>query len=133
MIRQSVYAGGEGAGSRLAVRSPVRVVRVAGGNVGSYAIQQGTLAASGNYALTYAGANLSITARPITVTAVADNKIYDGTTTATINTGSAGLNGMVNGDPVTLNSSGEAPFWIRCVITAGTAQEYKRVRLNARV
>ncbi|HZJ32410.1 MAG TPA: MBG domain-containing protein [Vicinamibacterales bacterium] len=35
--------------------------RVAGEDVGSYAIQQGTLALSGNYALTFVGANLSIT------------------------------------------------------------------------
>jgi len=71
--------------------------RVAGQNVGSYAIQQGTLAASGNYALSYVGANLSITARPITVTAVTDEKVYDGTTssarTPVITSGS-----LVNGD-----------------------------------
>ncbi|WP_210161632.1 S-layer family protein, partial [Rhodopseudomonas sp. B29] len=38
-------------------------------NVGSYGITQGTLAASANYALTYTGSNVSVTARPITVTA----------------------------------------------------------------
>ena len=59
------------------------LTRAAGENVGSYAIQQGTLAASANYALTYAGASLSITARPITVTAVPDNKVYDGTASST--------------------------------------------------
>ena len=37
------------------------LTRVAGENVGSYAIQQGTLALSSNYTLTYAGANLTIT------------------------------------------------------------------------
>ncbi|MBN8945146.1 MAG: filamentous hemagglutinin, partial [Rhizobiales bacterium] len=45
-------------------------------NVGSYAITQGTLAASSNYAVTYASANLSVTQRAITVTADALSRIY---------------------------------------------------------
>ncbi len=48
------------------------LVRSAGENVGSYAINQGTLALSPNYTITYVGANLSITALPITIKA--DNK-----------------------------------------------------------
>ena len=52
------------------------LTRVAGEAVGSYAITQGTLALSANYALTYVGANLTITARPITVTAEAKTKVY---------------------------------------------------------
>ncbi|MBX4200743.1 MBG domain-containing protein [Candidatus Parcubacteria bacterium] len=43
------------------------LVRVAGENVGSYAINQGTLANS-NYAITYVGSNLTITQKAITVT-----------------------------------------------------------------
>ncbi|MDM7999197.1 MAG: MBG domain-containing protein [Dehalococcoidia bacterium] len=50
--------------------------RVAGENVGTYAIQQGTLTLSSNYDLTYVGANLNITLRPITVTADAQSKVY---------------------------------------------------------
>ncbi|WP_170111331.1 MBG domain-containing protein [Mangrovibacterium marinum] len=51
--------------------------RVAGENVGDYAINQGTLAANANYDLTYAGANFSITQKPITVTAdAAQTKVY---------------------------------------------------------
>src|SRR5206468_7975749 len=45
------------------------LTRAAGETVGTYAIQQGTLALSTNYVLTYVGANLTITARPMTVTA----------------------------------------------------------------
>ena len=45
-------------------------------NVGSYAITQGTLAASSNYKLTYTGANLAVTARPITVTANKASMVY---------------------------------------------------------
>ena len=44
-------------------------------NVGSYAITQGTLAASANYALSYVGANLTVTAAPLTVTANAQSRI----------------------------------------------------------
>jgi hypothetical protein len=50
--------------------------RVTGETVGNYAIQQGTLALSSNYALTYVAANLTITARPVTVTADAETKVY---------------------------------------------------------
>src|SRR5204863_7338175 len=49
---------------------------VAGGSVGSYAITQGTLALNSNYTLSYVGANLTITARAITVTADAKSKTY---------------------------------------------------------
>lgn len=52
------------------------VSRVAGEDVGSYAIEQGTLALTANYDLTYAGANLTITPRPITVTADDRSKMY---------------------------------------------------------
>jgi len=55
------------------------LVRVAGENVGTYAIQQGTLTAGTNYSLTYIGANLSITTRAITVTADAQSKVYGNT------------------------------------------------------
>ena len=44
--------------------------------MGTHAIKQGTLALSTNYALTYVGADLTITARPITVTADAKTKVY---------------------------------------------------------
>ena len=47
-----------------------------GENVGPYAINQGTLSAGRNYALTFVGANLTITARPVTVTADAKSKVY---------------------------------------------------------
>ncbi len=67
------------------------LTRDAGENVGSYAITQGTLALSNNYALSYVGANLTITTRAITVTADAKTKIYgnaDPALTYQITTGS---------------------------------------------
>ncbi|MEA2952641.1 MAG: hypothetical protein QOJ96_2161, partial [Alphaproteobacteria bacterium] len=45
-------------------------------NVGAYAITQGTLASSANYALTYVGANLAVTAAPLTVTADAQSVAF---------------------------------------------------------
>ena len=45
--------------------------REAGENVGAYAINQGTLDAGPNYAITFVSANFSITSKPITVTAEA--------------------------------------------------------------
>jgi murein DD-endopeptidase MepM/ murein hydrolase activator NlpD/lipopolysaccharide export system protein LptA len=53
--------------------------RATGENVGSYSITQGTLALSNNYTLNYVGSNLTITAKPITVTADAKSKVYGGT------------------------------------------------------
>ena len=77
------------------------MTRVAGENVGTYAIQQGTLAASANYALTFIGANLSIGTRALTVTADAKSKIYgdpDPALTYQITSGS-----LVTGDSLTGN------------------------------
>src|SRR6185369_16509293 len=65
-------------------------------NVGTYGIGQGTLAASGNYALNYASADLTVTQRSITVTADAKSRAYgDANPALTYQVGGAGL---VNGD-----------------------------------
>ena len=48
--------------------------RVVGENVNSYSINQGTLSAGSNYTIAYAGANLSITPAPLSVTADAKTK-----------------------------------------------------------
>ena len=65
--------------------------------VGAYAITQGTLSApSSNYALTFNGANLTIAARPITVTANAVSSIYGSAIPALTYT--VGGLGLVNGD-----------------------------------
>ena len=50
--------------------------RTAGENVGTYAIDQGTLAAGSNYTITYAAADFAITPRSLSVTADAKSKIY---------------------------------------------------------
>ncbi|WP_198315816.1 MBG domain-containing protein [Chitinophaga tropicalis] len=50
--------------------------RAAGENIGAYAINQNTLALSGNYILNYTGADLTIGTKTITVTANAQSKTY---------------------------------------------------------
>ncbi|MCX6785614.1 MAG: MBG domain-containing protein [Candidatus Komeilibacteria bacterium] len=55
--------------------------RAAGENVGAYAITS-TLTNS-NYNITFIGADFTITAKPITVTAATNSKTYDGTMSAT--------------------------------------------------
>ncbi|MFW0718302.1 MBG domain-containing protein [Pedobacter sp. N23S346] len=52
------------------------LTRSPGENVGTYAINQGTLALNGNYTLTYVGADLTIGAKTVTVTAAAKSKTY---------------------------------------------------------
>jgi len=67
--------------------------------VGSYAITQGTLAASANYTLTYNAGSLSITPRPITITASNLSRVYgDGNPALTFTVGGQGL---ANGDQLT--------------------------------
>src|SRR2546425_3363767 len=54
------------------------LTRLTGENVGTYAIQQGTLALSSNYTLTFVGANLMITPAVLTVTADNQTMILHG-------------------------------------------------------
>ncbi|MBF2709303.1 MBG domain-containing protein, partial [Flavobacterium soyangense] len=53
--------------------------RATGENVGTYAINQGTLALSGNYTLNYTTANLTIGKKTVTVTAASQTKVYGAT------------------------------------------------------
>jgi gliding motility-associated-like protein len=84
------------------------ISRSPGETVGNYLYTMGSLDASPNYSLSMVGSNpFIITAKSVTVTGVAANsKLYDGTTSALINSGSANLNGLITGDVVTLNTTG---------------------------
>src|SRR5205823_1466040 len=53
------------------------LTRAAGKAVRAYAIAQGTVALNANYDLSYKGANLTITKRPVTGSFTAANKVYD--------------------------------------------------------
>ena len=62
---------------------------------------------AGNYTLTQPVASASITPRGLTATGItANDKVYDRTTTATLNTGGAVLVGVIAGDAVTLSPAG---------------------------
>ena len=88
-------------------------------NVGIYGITQGTLAASGNYALNYASANLTVTQRAITVTADAKSRAYGDANPAL--TYQVGGSGLVNGD--TLSGA--------LATSATTAEQCRRLRHHA--
>ncbi|MBT0651768.1 MBG domain-containing protein [Geomobilimonas luticola] len=81
--------------------------RIAGETVGDYAIQQGTLALSANYELTFVGTNLTINKKAALVTPNTASKTYgdaDPTLTGT-------LVGFLSGDNVTaayIRTSGES-------------------------
>jgi O-glycosyl hydrolase len=59
--------------------------------------------AGGNYAVAPVTLNAGISSLPVTASAVANNKVYDGGTTATLTTV---LSGVVSGDAVALNTNG---------------------------
>ncbi|NTU68763.1 MAG: hypothetical protein HGB02_07785, partial [Chlorobiaceae bacterium] len=60
-----------------------------------------------NYTITYVNGSMTITPKTLTVTGVtAENRIYDGTVAATIDTASAALSGIIGSDTVTLTKTG---------------------------
>ena len=64
---------------------------------------------AGNYVIAPAHAIADITPAPLTVTGVAaSNKVYDGTTAATLDISGAVLSGVIAGDDVMLDASGAA-------------------------
>jgi hypothetical protein len=84
--------GGRGLANSDTLSGGLTTGAAATSGVGSYGITQGSLAASSNYALTYVGADLAITARPITVTADAQSRVYgDANPTLTYGIGGRGL------------------------------------------
>ncbi|MBQ0929782.1 autotransporter-associated beta strand repeat-containing protein [Ideonella alba] len=70
-----------------------------GSDVGSYAITQGSLAASPNYALSFSGSQLAVTPRTIIVSAAAQSRTY-GEANPTLGYSIGGL-GLVGGDALT--------------------------------
>jgi hypothetical protein len=59
-----------------------------------------------NYTLVQPTTTADITAAPVTVTGItAGNKVYDGTTSASIDTSAAALSGVVSGESVTLDTA----------------------------
>ena len=88
--------GGSGLANGDTLSGALATSATAASNVGAYGINQGTLAASGNYALNYASADLTVTQRAITVTADAKSRAYGDANPAL--TYQVGGGGLVNGD-----------------------------------
>ena len=87
--------------------APGIVVQVAGITFGG-TTQDGTLA-SVDYTLTQPTTTATISQATLTVTGItANNKPYDGTTAATLNTSSAVLHGVVSGDTATVTFAASA-------------------------
>ncbi|WP_181875970.1 BspA family leucine-rich repeat surface protein [Sphingobacterium spiritivorum] len=74
------------------------LTRVAGENIGTYAIEQGTLATSANYDIVYTGADLTITKATLNIVADAKTKVYGTADPALTYT----VTGLVNGDDQTV-------------------------------
>ena len=89
--------GGSGLANGDTLSGALATSATVASNVGTYGINQGTLAASGNYALNYTSDNLTVTQRAITVTADAKSRAY-GAANPTLTYTSTGL---VNGDTLT--------------------------------
>ena len=88
--------GGSGLVNGDSLSGALATSATAASNVGAYGINQGTLAASGNYALNYTSANLTVGQRAITVTADAKSRAYGDTNPAL--TYQVGGSGLANGD-----------------------------------
>jgi hypothetical protein len=73
--------------------------RAAGENAGNYAINQGSLAASSNYRVSFVGTDYSIAKRTVTLSLTGTvEKQYDGTNTAALGASNFTLSNVVAGD-----------------------------------
>ncbi|MGL6044169.1 MAG: MBG domain-containing protein, partial [Sandaracinobacteroides sp.] len=77
------------------------IARAPGENAGTFAIGQGTLAATANYAVQFTGAAFTIRQRLLTLQLTGPvSRVYDTTVTATITPGNLLLGGVLAGDQV---------------------------------
>lgn len=92
--------------------------RVAGENVGTYAVALGTLTAGGNYTITYTGADFTISKRDVTVTAKDQTITYGDAISNTEITS----DGLVDGHSITVTlTPSTANVTVDGTITAGAA------------
>ncbi|WP_448606010.1 MBG domain-containing protein [Paenimyroides ceti] len=70
------------------------LIRIAGENIGTYEIQQGTLATTANYDITYTAADFNITKATLNIVAEAESKVYGSADPALTYT----VTGLANGD-----------------------------------
>ncbi|MDB5739927.1 MAG: hypothetical protein JWP16_967, partial [Alphaproteobacteria bacterium] len=125
-------------GAGTALQGALTTLASATSDVGSYGITAGTLttANNSNYVVTYQGANLDVTARPITLTGDLVSRQY-GDANATAATGSITLGSLANGDTISsidlLSPTASATSNVgtaysytagNAVFSAGTASNY---------
>ncbi|WP_160170435.1 S-layer family protein [Afipia sp. P52-10] len=94
------------------------LARTAGSNVGAYGITQGSLAASSNYILTYAGGTLNITPATLTYTADATSRPYGDSNSPF----TGAVTGFVNGDTLTSATTGALAFNSPATATSSIGQ-----------
>lgn len=95
----ATYAAATFADKNVAIGINVSVtgISLTGADAGKFTLSSTTASTTAN-----------ITAKALTVTGITDNKTYDGTTAANLNTAAAALSGVVGGDTVTLDTSSAA-------------------------
>ncbi|MCP1576542.1 filamentous hemagglutinin family protein [Herbaspirillum rubrisubalbicans] len=108
---ETFTVAGSGSSGNLAsknVQSGAALASVTGLSLGSSS--NGGLASNYN-ALGTSGSSISVTAKALTMSGVtASDKVYDGSTTATLNTSGVSFFGIVGGDDVSLGGSGVGSF-----------------------
>ncbi|MFJ3313895.1 YDG domain-containing protein [Herbaspirillum huttiense] len=101
-------SGGSGNLASKNVQSGAALASVTGLSLGSSS--NGGLASNYN-ALGTSGSSISVTAKALTMSGVtASDKVYDGSTTATLNTSGVSFSGLIGGDAVSLGGSGVGTF-----------------------
>lgn len=102
--------GGLGLVNGDALTGALATTATTASNVGSYAITQGNLAASSNYAVTYNGGNLVVNPAPLTVTYTANplSSVYGNSISGL--SGAISASGLVNGDTLGVVTTGAAAW-----------------------
>jgi hypothetical protein len=81
---------------------------------------QGSTFNASNYTITYVNGSLTVNLASLTVTGITvNNKVYDGTTTATLSFTGATLSGVANGDTVALDSSNYTATFAQATVGTG--------------
>ena len=89
---------------------------------------------AGDYTLAEPTTTANITPATLTVSGItAANKVYDGTTNATLNTAGAILVGVYNGDTVTLNTSGAEGTFASPSVANGVTVTISGLAINGAV
>jgi hypothetical protein len=87
-------------------------------------------AQAGDYTLTQPAPTANITPAPLNVLITAQDKVFDGTTKATLNAGTAAVTGLLGSDKVTLNVSGATGTFATKDVGAGIAVQVSGITIT---